>query len=218
MRQAVCALIVLLFAVVKSNGQENRLAFGIKAGPSYTGLSENPAMEYLRKGTFKWAFHGGVFLRLPLSKYFSIQPELNYSGQGQKTEYVYSGYRQQTEVTLQYITVPLLINVKGINIQGTKNINIQVGAQYGYLLSGDEPFDYPQNKQMFASHDFSLCGGLSVNFTDNVSFGARYTHGLTDINYLNPLNIAFFSIGPYNFPPFEAEKNRIFQVFVSYLF
>ena len=102
MRQAVLALFVLFFAVVKSNGQENRLAFGIKAGPSYAGLSQNPAMGAVRKGSFKWAFHGGVFLKIPLSRYISIQPEVNYSAQGQNTDYIWWSKPQKTEVTLQY--------------------------------------------------------------------------------------------------------------------
>jgi hypothetical protein len=69
---------------------------------------------------------------------------------------------------------------------------------------------------MFTTHDFSLCGGVSVNLTDDIIIGARYIHGLTDINYLSPL--ATFISGPYVSPPLEKEKNRIFQVFVSYSF
>lgn len=211
--------LLLAVSIGSSSGQGNRLAFSIKAGPSYTGLSQNPAKAYLRKGSFKWAFHAGVFLKIPSSKVFSIQPELIYSAQGQKTEYVLSGYQQKTEVILQYLSMPLMINVRGINIQGTQNINIQAGVQYGYLLAGDEPFDYPVYKQKFATHDFSICGGFSVDFTDNISFGARYVYGLTDINYLDPTNVILGSISPGAvFPSPEKEKNRGFQVFVSYSF
>jgi hypothetical protein len=217
-RAIVLAVLVLFLVIAKSNGQENRFAFGIKAGPNYASLSENPGKSYLRKGTFKWAFHGGVFIKIPLSKYFSLQPELNYSAQGQKTEYVRWGYEQKTEVTLQYITVPLMVNVRGLNIQGTQNIDIQVGAQYGYLLSGTEPFDYPVNKQAFATHDFSICGGFLINLIDNVSFGARYVYGLTDVNYLDPINVGLGSTTTAFFPPIKKEQNRVFQVFISYSF
>jgi|688.fasta_scaffold355897_2 hypothetical protein len=219
MRQTVLAILVLFLTILKSNSQENRIAFGIKAGPSYTGLSQNPAMADIRQGSFKWAFHAGVFMKIPLSKTFSIVPEVNYSAQGQKTDYIFWSRPQKTEVTLNYLTMPLMIDIKGINIEGTRNVNIQVGGQYGYLLFGDEPFDRPGDpnyKPMFTTHDFSLCVGFSASLTDNISIGARYIHGLTDINYKSPLLI--FTVGPNTQSPVEKEKNRALQVFASYSF
>lgn len=219
-RLALLSALALFFFVTNSSGQENRLAFGIKAGPNYAGLSQNPALADIRQGSFKWAFHGGVFMKIPLSKNFSIIPELNYSAQGQKTDYIFWSRPQKTEVTLNYFSLPLMIEIKGINIEGASNINIQVGGQYGYLLRGDEPFDTPSSstyKPMFTSNDFSLCGGFSFNIDYNFSIGGRYVHGLTDVNYLNPLLI-FYVGPPYTPPPVEKEKNRVFQVFVSYSF
>ncbi|MES1159775.1 MAG: porin family protein, partial [Bacteroidota bacterium] len=108
---------------------ENKLTpkFGIKGGLNLTSLYvDDVSSEHMKVG-----FNAGIFAKLPVTKGFSIQPELLYSVKGAKD--TYSKFVQgdgEYRFNLGYMELPVLAVV---NI--TPNFNIHAGPYVGYLVS-----------------------------------------------------------------------------------
>jgi hypothetical protein len=155
--------------------------FGIKGALNLTNLSSDDFSDnHLKAG-----FNVGVFTKIPITQGFSIQPELLYSLKGSKTNY--NNFAEGTgeyRFNLGYVELPLLAVV---NL--TKNFSIHAGG-YGAYLTNANIKDVNNNGSIqnitdlnaddFNRWDFGLAGGLGFDI-ENVSIGARYNYGLTDI-------------------------------------
>jgi hypothetical protein len=155
--------------------------FGIKGGLNLTNLY----VKDVKDENIKPGLNIGVFAKLPVSKYFSIQPELLYSMKGAQLNYnnilLGSGkYR----FNLNYLELPIaaVINV-------TKNFNIHAGPYAAFLLAanvkdvdknGNINGAVELNKDNFQSVDYGLFGGVAFDI-GNVTMGARYSYGLKEI-------------------------------------
>src|ERR1700733_12951863 len=155
--------------------------FGIKGGLNLTNLYvANVSSEHMKAG-----FNAGVFAKLPVTRGFSIQPELLYSVKGAKDDYnnLAEGSGEY-RFNLGYIELPLLAVV---NL--TKNFSIHLGG-YGAYLTNANVKDVNNNGTIqnitdlnaddFNRWDFGLAGGLGFDI-ENFTIGARYNYGLTDI-------------------------------------
>jgi hypothetical protein len=155
--------------------------FGIKGGFNLTSLYvDNVSSEHAKAG-----FNAGIFAKLPVTKGFSIQPELLYSVKGAKD--TYSNFIQgdgEYRFNLNYLELPVLavINV-------AKNFNLHAGGYAAYLVSanvkdvnsnGDIDGATDLNADNFKRFDFGLAGGAGFDI-DNFTIGARYNYGLTQI-------------------------------------
>jgi hypothetical protein len=127
----------------------------------------------------------GVFAKLPLTKGFSIQPELNYSSKGAKEDYNnFLEGEGEYRFNLNYIELPVLAV---INLG--KNFNIHGGPYIAYLASVNIK-DLKDNgtideiaeldAENFNRIDYGLAGGLGVDI-GNFGIGARYNYGLREI-------------------------------------
>lgn len=162
---------------------ENKLTpkFGIKGGLNLTSLYvDNVSSEHVKAG-----FNAGIFAKLPVTKGFSIQPELLYSVKGAKD--TYSNFLQgdgEYRFNLGYMELPVLAVV---NI--TPNFNIHAGPYLGYLVSANVK-DVSSNGTIegatelktgdFNRWDVGLAGGLGFDVSA-FTLGARYNYGLTNI-------------------------------------
>jgi len=155
--------------------------FGIKGGLNLTNLYvDNVSSEHMKAG-----FNAGVFAKLPVTKGFSIQPELLYSVKGAKD--TYSNFVQgdgEYRFNLGYIELPVLAVV---NI--APNFNLHAGGYAAYLTSasvkdvnsnGSIQGATDLNADNFRRWDFGLVGGLGFDI-QNFTLGARYNYGLSDI-------------------------------------
>src|SRR6186713_39101 len=156
--------------------------FGIKGGLNLTKLYVDDAggSEHMKAG-----FNAGIFAKLPVTKGFSIQPELLYSVKGAKE--TYSNFVQgdgEYRFNLNYLELPLLAVV---NI--APNFNLHAGGYAGYLVSAnvkdmnsDGSIEGAQDLKAdnFKRFDFGLVGGLGFDI-QNFTMGARYNYGLTNI-------------------------------------
>ena len=155
--------------------------FGIKGGLNLTTLySSDVSTDHMKAG-----FDAGIFAKLPVTRGFSIQPELLYSQKGAKS--TYDNFAQgsgEYRFNLGYVEMPLLAVV---NL--APNFNLQAGGYAAYLVNanvknvnnnGDIQGATDLNTDNFNRWDFGLVGGLGFDI-ENFTIGARYNYGLTKI-------------------------------------
>jgi hypothetical protein len=171
------------FAQVQQTKDESFLTpkFGIKGGLNLT----NMFVDEVSDENMKVGFNAGFFAKLPVTRGFSIQPELLYTSKGAKEEYnnIIEG-EGEYRFNLNYIELPVLavINV-------AKNFNLHVGPYVSYLAAaniknlhenGGQDEIAELDADNFNRFDYGLVGGLGVDVS-NFTIGARYSYGLREI-------------------------------------
>lgn len=191
MKRIMCAAVLLAalttgtgsFAQVQQTTDESFLTpkFGIKGGLNLT----NMFVDEVSDENMKVGFNAGFFAKLPVTRGFSIQPELLYTSKGAKQEYnnIIEG-EGEYRFNLNYVELPVLavINV-------AKNFNLHVGPYVSYLAAaniknlhedGDQDEIAELDADNFNRFDYGLVGGLGVDIS-NFTIGARYSYGLREI-------------------------------------
>ena len=146
------------------NGQT---ALGVKAGVNIASMPDSYKQRV--------SFHGGIFVNRTLNKYFSIQPEIYFSGEGQRAYY----NSAEHVWALDFIEVPLMIQAYPI-----RQVLLEVGPQVGFLVSAKEKAGTTYNrsvKENFANVQFAIATGLGVKLSDIIIVYARYNFGFTDL-------------------------------------
>lgn len=185
----VIMVAALLCSSVTGFAQEQQATDGANLSPKFgvrggVNLS-NMFVDDVSDENMKVGINIGVFAKLPLTKGFSIQPELNYSSKGAKETYnnLLEG-EGEYRFNLNYIELPVLAVV---NLG--KNFNIHGGPYIAYLASvnikdmnDDGTIDdiADLNAENFNRIDYGLSGGLGVDI-GNFGIGARYNYGLREI-------------------------------------
>jgi len=152
---------------------------GVKGGLNLAKFKEN-----MRDENFKIGFNFGLFAKMPVSRGFSIQPELLYSSKGSTLKYDGDFGKGEYRVNLNYVEIPVM---GVLNI--SKNFNLQAGGYVGYLAKGnvkDMKDDgtvenaVDLKAENFNRFDYGLVGGLGVDI-QTFTVGARYDYGLKEI-------------------------------------
>lgn len=191
MKRIMCAAVLLAalttgtrsFAQVQQTTDESALSpkFGIKGGVNLT----NMFVDEVSDENMKVGFNAGFFAKLPVTRGFSIQPELLYTSKGAKETYnnIIQG-EGEYRFNLNYIELPVLavINV-------AKNFNIHAGPYVSYLAAANIKNLHEDHSQDeiaeldtddFNRVDYGLVGGLGIDIS-NFTIGARYNYGLREI-------------------------------------
>jgi hypothetical protein len=192
MKRVICAAFLSAAFLTAGNGvfaqeqqttSENTLSpkFGIKGGVNLT----NMYVQDVSDENMKVGFNAGFFAKLPVTKGFSIQPELLYTSKGAKEEYNnFIEGRGEYRFNLNYIELPVLavFNV-------ARNFNVHVGPYVAYLAEAnikdlkdngtiDEITDLDADN--FNRIDYGVAGGLGIDIS-NFTLGARYNYGFREI-------------------------------------
>ena len=148
------------------------------------GINVNKIDGVSFKDEFKYGYHLGGFAAIGLGKKFGLQPEVLYN---QNTLRVDSSYTNAinvfqnglTDVKLNYISIPILLNYKLVG----KFITLQAGPQFGILI--DQSRSLLQNGgDAFKKGDFSMIGGVQVKLGP-LRVNGRYVVGLNNISDLS---------------------------------
>nr|WKN37943.1 porin family protein [Tunicatimonas sp. TK19036] len=153
---------------------------GIKGGLNVSNLYvDDVSDENLRPG-----FSLGVFTQLPVSEFFVIQPEVNYSTKGARLTYDANFFDAEGEYkfNLNYVDVPILATFKL-----GESADIQIGPYISYLVGSNISTDGDLGEALadidrdnFHTFDYGLSAGFGLNF-DAISVGVRYNYGLAEI-------------------------------------
>ncbi len=123
----------------------------------------------------------GFFVDLKVADKLVIQPELLYSTQGTKLNWLSDGVTINS-FKLAYINIPVMVKY-----YATKDFSLEVGPQIGFLTSAKvngtangTTVDVDA-KKFYNSTDFGINFGAGYDFTKKISAGIRYNLGLSNV-------------------------------------
>lgn len=174
--KAILALVIFLSFVVVSQAQFH---VGVKAG---TNVSKIDGKSF--KQEFRYNYLVGGFAEIGVGNRISINPEVLF---GQSTSTLSDNYKNiydnvissdQTRAKLNYLSIPVLLNVK---LAGP--LHIEAGPQYSILMNSDKNF-LENGQDAFKKGDFSLAAGVQLKFS-KLRLSGRYVVGMENINNID---------------------------------
>jgi len=144
-------------------------SIGVKAGVNIASLSGF-------QGDSRVSAHGGLFLHHTINNNWCFQPELLFSGEGQR--YFDNGIERT--LALDYIQLPLMMQYYVV-----PQLYLEGGPQVGVLVSAQDKGDegaHLNAKNDFTTAQIALALGLGFKATDQVILYGRYNFGLTDVS------------------------------------
>jgi hypothetical protein len=193
----------LTLATVASAAAAQHVAFGLKAGPSYTKFRGiDPAQISSASNAYRLGFHAGVMAEVKVTDKFSIQPELLYSQKGAKNKLVDEIY-----TVFSYLDLPVMVKAR----LGETGFFLEGGPQFGYLLRATSNFmQYSYNQRdSYEKVDVGYAAGLGYQLTSGPLLGFRFNGGLTRLN--RPI------INGGQIRASENMWNNAFQLYAGYL-
>lgn len=159
-RCLLCTTTLLLFAIITSNAQE--ASYGVRLGANLSSISSDDIADDLEDSRFGIAV--GFLAEFPMTEKVSIQPEFQYSAQGNDDE----------SLRVDYLQLPIFLKYNF-----TDRFNIHIGPQVGLKI-----WEWEQNGVIeadFNTFDFAAVAGVGVNLTENFFADLRYGFGLSNI-------------------------------------
>lgn len=144
---------------------------GIKGGLNVSDVSNF-------NGDNRLSGHVGLFLHHTINSRWCIQPEILYSGQGQKFN---TGEGERT-LALSYIQVPVMVQFFPV-----KQLYFEAGPQVSFLTSakvkgGNNDVEVDDS---YRKTDLGINLGVGIAATSQLGFYGRYNAGLSDISKNN---------------------------------
>ncbi|RED95643.1 porin family protein [Marinoscillum furvescens] len=183
------ALLLSVFAFSQA-----KVEFGLKGGLNLAKVNTEDAVANYENAT---GYHAGAYSLIKVAN-VGIQPELLYSTRG--TEVDFNSVSQDFKQEYVYLDIPVMLKLYAV-----AGLNLQVGPQFGMLLSVDgKTQDANGNtvaisKDSYKNSDISAAFGAGWDAPFGLNFSARYILGLTDVNSGD-----------------EEAKNRTFQVSLGF--
>jgi hypothetical protein len=169
------ALLLVCISVISVSAQGVHL--GVKAGANLFKVDGSSMSSQ-----FNFGYNVGAFAEINFTEHIGIQPELLWNQTNYRTGHsfsdIYPGGPDDVKGKLNYLSIPLLLSIRPVKL-----LSLQVGPQFGILMSGDK--NLGQNaKDAFKKGDLAMVGGAQLNLA-SFKLGARYVIGLNDINDLD---------------------------------
>lgn len=165
--------------------------FGLKGGLNISGVH----VQNNSGPDAKPSFHLGGLAHIHINRYFALQPEIVYSGQGFKQTIANTDYKYN----LHYVNVPVLAQ-----FMVGDGFRLETGPQLGVLAAarqkaGGTSIDIRDN---YKPVDFAWVVGAGYLTPSGFGIDARYNLGISNINDVSG----------------TAVNNRVFQAGVFYQF
>jgi hypothetical protein len=149
-------------------------SFGIKAGTNLSNVYDAQGEEF--EADAKMGLAAGVFLTLPITSHFGLQPELLLSQKGYKGAGSFLGSEYSFTRTTNFIDVPIYLTFRTGEF-----LSFLFGPQYSYLISQNYTFksdivdisrdEHFENENLL-KNTMSLSGGFDVNM-NKIVLGVR---------------------------------------------
>lgn len=184
MKKRITALSLCLLGLmfVGASHAQAQSTFGIKGGLSLYSISFDASVAGLsasRSTDSKIGFGAGLFMEIPVSDIFSIQPEALFVQKGGSedggSDDIFEG--ESGDATLSYIDIPVFLKAN-IPVDGEVRPFLMAGPMMGYLI--DAQADGEDISEVLSSLNYgvSLGGGISFG---NLIVDIRYDIGLGNI-------------------------------------
>ncbi|GAA4271705.1 porin family protein [Aquimarina gracilis] len=150
----------LFFLSICVNAQES--SYGVRLGANLSSISSDDITDDLEDSRFGIVV--GFLAEFPVSEKINIQPEFQYSAQGNDDE----------SLRVDYLQLPIFLKYNF-----NDRFNIHIGPQVGLKI-----WEWEQDGVIeadFNTFDFAAVAGLGVNLTENFFADLRYGFGLSNI-------------------------------------
>ena len=189
MKKIILTIAAVTSLIASSKAQDNetdfreKFTFGLKAGVNYSNVYDTQGEDFAADPKFGLA--AGVFVAIPIGKYFGIQPEALISQKGFSATGRILGNTYKFTRTTTYLDVPLFFAVKP-----SEFITILAGPQYSYLLKQSDVFanastSIEQETEFvndnIRKNTFGLAFGVDINLK-HIVLGARAGWDVTNNN------------------------------------
>lgn len=190
MKKKILLFVLVLLTVPIINAQtktttysRDKFYLGVKVGANYSNVYDSQGENFVADARF--GFAGGVFVTVPIGKYFGIQPEVLFTQKGYKSSGTFLGSSYSMNRTSNFIDVPLLGAFKP-----HENVTVLFGPQFSFLLKQRDEFtggtitavqEEIYSNDNYRKNTFCLTGGVDLNFSQMV-FGLRFGWDVTKNN------------------------------------
>lgn len=181
------ALVLLLATITLVANSQVR--FGVKGGLNITNYVLDD--EKIDDNDAKYGFNAGIYLRLPVAGFISLQPELLYTQKGSKIEMTKYRVVINTKSSTDYIELPVLLDFAVFDA-----LHVQVGPYFSYLINKEAITSNSSNnsiinqvkeefkKVKLNELDYGLAFGASF-VSRRLVLSLRYNHGLQTLGKEN---------------------------------
>jgi hypothetical protein len=177
-------LLVLLLAVFITLPAISQVKFGLKVGASTTFITMDDAKtitsgntSYLigKAESAGYGIHGGVFLRVNISKLY-IQPEVLFATRS--NSYTFQNVSSLADSatvkqTFNNLNIPVLIGLK------FGPVRINAGPVGSVKITAKELIDNPDVKAVYAAMTFGYQAGVGLDLMKKLTIDLRYEGGLS---------------------------------------
>ena len=155
MKKNILLALVVLFALNMISAQDAK--YGFRLGINISSLNSDLSGDF-EDGRVGVA--AGFLAEFPINNKWSLQPEIQYSAQG----------NQNDQLRTDYINLPILLKYNFTDI-----VNVFAGPQAGLKIWEWE------NNENYKTFDFAAVVGLGFNITENFFADVRYAYGLVNV-------------------------------------
>lgn len=193
MKKVTLIAFVLFIGLITSQAQ-------VKVSPGLRGGLNFSTLTNVEDNSSKTDFYLGGLVNIKFNKYFSLQPEITYSRQGDEGRYFEYGRYYSEKYELNYITLGAVAKFNfggsGFHILGGPSLDFKVDDNY--INSNPEGFD------------LAIVGGVGYTLPNGLTFEARIKQGMVDIYGYDGVDDDYY----YD----EIILNQVFQLGISYTF
>lgn len=194
MKKITLIAFVLFIGLVKSQAQ-------VKVSPGLRGGLNISTLTNIDDNSSKTDFYIGGLVDIKFNRYFSLQPEITYSRQGDEGRYFENGRYYSEKYELNYLTLGAVAKYhfggKGFHILAGPSLDIKVGDNY--INTSPEGFD------------LAIVGGVGYTLPNGLTFEARIKQGFVDI-------YGYDDIDNNDYYYDDVILNQVFQIGISYTF
>jgi hypothetical protein len=186
-------LALVILAGISFATANAQIQFGLKGGGNFATLKGDKIDAQTLFG-----FNAGFYLKLPVVRGVSLQPELVYSTQGADFETTDGTIHEH----LNYVNVPLLLK-----FAHRSGLYFETGPQVGFLATAAAKLAENSSdiKSAYTSADFAWVFGFGFKVPHSpLGFDFRYNLGLSNIVNQDQTDV-------------PAEHNGVFQIGLTYV-
>ena len=206
MKKITVIAFVLCIGIITSNAQV-KVSPGFRGGLNISDLSNMP-----ENSSSKSDFYVGALIAIKFNKYFTLQPELNYSRQGSEIRLSYLDFdnntsrRRSQKAEINYLTLGAVakFNFKGKGFHVLAGPSLDFKTNDNFDKFGENPVDV----------DFAIVGGVGYTLPNGLTFEARLKQGLVDIYGYDGYDYDNENRRYYD----DITLNQVFQIGISYTF
>ena len=203
----ILMIAALMVATVSAKAQFEPGTFSLqpKVGFELTSISGDGSK-------FKPGFTAGLEGQYQINNWFGLSAGVHYAMGGCKIKDVDSKFN------MNYVNIPVMAK-----FYVTKGLSLNAGLQLGFmtsakltdvqLLGGKSDVDI---KDLCNKTDFSIPLSIAYEFTNGLSFEARYNAGVTNVFKDDVVNAALDVVGGTK--RWDDNKNEMFMITVGYKF